>query len=120
MSNLADDYTAGLPPACVKLKDGATDKSDPHSWDGWAVEPTGDPKSDYLKGAEYCDTCVRKVAGSGNPGALSFTLTCMILKVGNGVIKNGDMEKGFMDRLALLASQRRQEMDGVMASDTKQ
>ena len=105
-------HTPG-PPPFVKLKAGAEDVGDPNSWNGWDVEDqkTGDEKTDYLKGAEFCDLCLRKVNETESPGALTFTLTAMMQHLVSGAIKPSPMEKGFLDNLARRGAERRAQLD---------
>lgn len=109
--SIQDDMRPDVPPPFVKLKPGATDTNITESWDGWAVEPTGVHKDDYLKGVEYADIALRKAIGTGSPAAVDFTLVTIVSKILNGVIKGGAMEKGFMERLISLAMDRRQQLD---------
>lgn len=108
--SLENDMNPALPPPFMKLTDGA-DPSLVESWDAWSVTPTGDHKTDYLQGAAYCDIALRKVIATNNPAALDIVVVTIVRKISAGLIKKGAMEKGFMDRLVSLASDRRQQLD---------
>ena len=101
------DYREGLiAPPFVKLKEGATDTTRPESWDGWCPDYTGDAEQDYKRGVGYCDIALIKVLATENPAALTFPLSEMMRKLLGGEIVRGNLEKGFMDRLVHLASER--------------
>lgn len=108
---LTDDLNPVIPPPFMKLKDDATDVNLAESWDAWAVEPTGNEKADYLKGVEYADIALRKVAVTDNPAAMTMPLFAMVGKLLSGESKGSAIEKGFVDRLASLACDRRQQLD---------
>lgn len=108
--SLQADLDPLTPPPFMKLKDGA-DPALVESWDAWAVTPTGDHKTDYLKGAEYCDIALRKVKATNNPSAVDIAVVTIVRKISAGLIEKGGMEKGFMDRLVSLACDRREQLD---------
>lgn len=106
-----DGLNPNKPPPFVKPHHGATDLALAESWDGWVVTSTGDHKKDYLLGAEYCNIALRKVIATDNPAAVDFSLVTMISKILAGKIEQGAIEKGFMDRLIVLAKERMQQLD---------
>lgn len=97
-------------PPYVRVREGA-DPALASSFDGWVVEPSDDVQADYKKGVEYADFALRQVVSGDNPGALTFPMTCMIAKLINGEIEKGGIERGFMDRVASLAADRREQLD---------
>lgn len=109
--DITDHLDPNKPPPFMRLKEGASDANLAESWDAWSVESTGDKKKDYLLGVEYADIALRKVRVTNNPAALTMPLVAAILKLTGGDAQSGEIVKGFVDRLASLASDARERLD---------
>lgn len=90
-------------PPFVKLKAGATDPGKVESWDGWAVERSGDDAKDYATGKSYAEIALANAVKSGDVGPVTFTLAAIYRNAYKLGLGNGAMERGFIDRVTQLA-----------------
>lgn len=90
-------------PPFVQRRDDIDDESDVRAWDGWVVQSTGDPKRDYELGEHYAGIAVDLATEHDRPSLITFTLSAIYLKQAMGLITAGEIERGFIDRIARLA-----------------
>ncbi len=90
-------------PPFVRRREEIEDESRVEAWDGWSVESTGDRKKDYALGQHYADLAVKNARANGNPAGITFPLSSIYLKHARGLIQAGEIERGFVERIASLA-----------------
>lgn len=87
-------------PPYVRRREEIEDASSLEAWDGWAVTPTGIPHRDYELGRQYADIAIRMARQRGDASPITFTLSSIYIKQHLGLITAGDIERGFVDRIA--------------------
>jgi len=70
-----------------------------NQWDGWVVDPSGDPEKDYQQGQEYAKLALAMAKTMNDPAPVSFTLAWIYAKAHLAGQASGAMEKGFIDRV---------------------
>lgn len=90
-------------PPFVQRRANVEDERSYEAWDGWVVETTGDPATDYKLGQDYAAIAARIANANDNPGVISFSLSSIYLKQAHGLIEAGEIERGFIDRISRLA-----------------
>jgi hypothetical protein len=97
-----DDAAAGQQSIWVELPCFVEQGSD--YIDGWKPgEPSGDVVLDTLRGEIYADIAVRHARQIKNPAFIGMVLATIYFKTTRGLIKMGETEQGFLNRLARLA-----------------
>lgn len=83
----------------------------PVTWvDFWAVNPCGDPATDYARGKRYADEAIGHARTIGQPAFIECVLVYMSLKLRHR--DAGELELGFVDGIA---NDFPRAMDDVMA-----
>lgn len=101
--NGKSDVEPPLPPFVTRRPE-VEDASSFLAWDAWDnIHSTGDLQQDYELGEHYADLAVQYGRATGNPAAITFTLSAIYLKQANGLIRAGEIERGFVDRISRLA-----------------
>lgn len=72
--------------------------------DGWKpAQPIGDAALDFMTGELYADIAVKHARHVKDQKFIGFVLAAIYFKTTRGIIQMGDIEQGFLDRLARFA-----------------
>ena len=76
----------------------------PGYFDGWTPgEATGDDDMDRMLGELYADIAIRHARAVNNPDFIGMVMAAIYFKTARGLIKMGETERGFLNRIARLA-----------------
>lgn len=103
MNGASPSLTGGDVPPFVRRREEVEDETRVDAWDGWHVESTGDAKKDYALGQHYADLAIKNARLHASQAGITFPLSSMYLKHARGLIQAGEIERGFVDRIASLA-----------------
>lgn len=76
----------------------------PDYFDGWKpAEPTGDDATDRLLGEIYADIAIKHARAVRDPAFVTMVMAAIYFKTARRLIRMGQTEQGFLDRIARLA-----------------